>query len=329
MAKPRIFISSTYYDLKSLRTDLEHFVREQGYDPVLFERGQVAYGVDSSPEEYCHKEIEHCDILVSIVGGKMGTTSQRGHYSISQVELKTALDHKKQVYIFVERDVFNEYRTFSANRDKAVDWQSVDNKAIFEFISELYALPSNNPIMPFDTSHDIVALLREQWAGLFQRLLMDMSNQTSYGLMKELKVALDASRKLADVLASERRDGDSAVHDILLTSHPIFGAIRSKMAIPYRVFFTSKTELDTWLKARMFNLDDDFRFDDDYFQWENTSIAGGKSIGTVQIFRELFDEAGNLRVIRSDQWNDDWVKFTVRKKQASVGFSALDDDIPF
>jgi hypothetical protein len=329
LARPRVFISSTYYDLKTLRTDLEHFVREQGYEPVLFERGQVSYGKDSSPEEYCHKEIEHCDILVSIIGGKIGSTSQRGHYSISQIELKTALEHNKQVYIFVERDVYNEYRTYSANRDKDVDWQSVNDKLIFEFIAEVYSLPANNAVMAFETSHDIVALLREQWAGLFQRLLMESSNQSSYTLMRELKLTLDTSRKLAEVLAAERHEGDRVVQDLLLTSHPIFGSIREKMSIPYRVFFTSKQELDSWLGARTFKIDDSWSVDDQFYQWENDTLSRGKSIGTVQVLKDLFDADGGLKTVRSDQWDNSWVQYTVTKKKPTSGFPDLDDDVPF
>mgnify|MGYP001194458206 CR=1 FL=1 len=37
MAKPRVFISSTYYDLKSVRADLERFVRDKGFAGVKFE----------------------------------------------------------------------------------------------------------------------------------------------------------------------------------------------------------------------------------------------------------------------------------------------------
>ena len=37
--KPRIFISSTFYDLKYIREDLANFVRSYNYEPVLFEDG--------------------------------------------------------------------------------------------------------------------------------------------------------------------------------------------------------------------------------------------------------------------------------------------------
>jgi hypothetical protein len=48
MAKPRVFISSTYYDLKNVRADLERFVRDKGFDPVLHERGNVPYGKEGT-----------------------------------------------------------------------------------------------------------------------------------------------------------------------------------------------------------------------------------------------------------------------------------------
>jgi hypothetical protein len=39
MAKPRVFVISTYYDLKHIRNSLEAFIESLGYDPVLFESG--------------------------------------------------------------------------------------------------------------------------------------------------------------------------------------------------------------------------------------------------------------------------------------------------
>ena len=65
MAKPRVFISSTYFDLKNVRADLERFVRDRGFDPVLHERGNVPYGKESALEEYCYREIGGCDIIVA------------------------------------------------------------------------------------------------------------------------------------------------------------------------------------------------------------------------------------------------------------------------
>jgi predicted transcriptional regulator len=101
MANPRIFISSTFYDLRHVRADLERFIKEQGYDPVLNEQGNIPYGKDDKLEEYCYKEIANVHILVSIFGGRYGSESKVDRNSISQMELKTAYSLNKQtLYIY-------------------------------------------------------------------------------------------------------------------------------------------------------------------------------------------------------------------------------------
>jgi hypothetical protein len=42
MARPRIFISSTYYDLKYIRASLDLFIESLGFEPVLSEKGDIA-----------------------------------------------------------------------------------------------------------------------------------------------------------------------------------------------------------------------------------------------------------------------------------------------
>ena len=117
MARPRVFISSTFYDLKQVRSDLERFVREIGYDPVLHERGSISYGSREKLEDYCYREIKQVDILVSIIGGRFGSPSTHPPYSISQQELRTAYDLGIQVFIFVETAVMGEYQTFLKNKE--------------------------------------------------------------------------------------------------------------------------------------------------------------------------------------------------------------------
>ena len=51
MAKPKVFISSTFYDLRHVRADIERFIREVGYDPVLNEQGNIPYGKEDKLEE--------------------------------------------------------------------------------------------------------------------------------------------------------------------------------------------------------------------------------------------------------------------------------------
>jgi hypothetical protein len=103
MAKPRIFISSTFYDLKHVRSSLETFVVSLGYEPVLSEKGSIAYSPDVALDESCYREAKACDIFVLIVGGRYGsevsassTPDGKGFYelyeSITRREYESASD---------------------------------------------------------------------------------------------------------------------------------------------------------------------------------------------------------------------------------------------
>ena len=134
--KPRVFISSTFYDLKQVRTDLDAFIENLGFEPIRHEDGDIPYGNEKALERYCYDEIKKCDILISIIGGRLGSMScYEKEYSISQMELKIALQEKKQVYICIEKSVNVEYGTYLKN--KTTDWipSSVDDKKIFTFIN--------------------------------------------------------------------------------------------------------------------------------------------------------------------------------------------------
>lgn len=121
MAKPRIFISSTFYDLKQIRVELDKFIESLGYEPIRNEEGDIPYGKDEELQKYCYKEISNIDILVSIIGSRYGSSAindEKGkEYSISQKEVKTALDNNKQVFVFIDKNVLTEYETYALNKD--------------------------------------------------------------------------------------------------------------------------------------------------------------------------------------------------------------------
>lgn len=327
MAKPRVFISSTYFDLKSVRADLEHFVREQGFDPVLHERGAVAYGSQEALEQYCYKEIENCDILISIIGGRFGSKSNDSIYSISQTELKVALDQAKQLYIFVENGVYHEYRTFDRNRDAKIRWASVDNEKIFEFLSEVYALKNNNPIQPFETSFDITSNLKEQWAGLFQRLLAQQAQGIQASMFLDLRQSIEAARSLVDVASSHADRRDEVVSNIILLNHPLFSELRRVLGVQYRFVVETLDELNSWLSARGYS-EEILPDSQDYLEWYKNDSAQ-KTSRVLKVSKNIFDDKGKLRPFSMADWKDNFVSYNIRKLTKSVPFGDLDDDIPF
>jgi hypothetical protein len=98
-----------------------------------------------------------------------------------------------------------------------------------DFLSEIYSLKNNNPIQPFETSVDITDNLREQWAGLFQRMLAQQSLGIQASLFHDLKQSVENARSILDVVASQAGRRDEVVADIILSNHPIFIDIRKKI----------------------------------------------------------------------------------------------------
>jgi hypothetical protein len=324
MSRPRVFVSSTYYELKAIRADLERFMRDRSFEPVLHERGHVPYGAEQKLEEYCYKEIEHCDILVSIVGGRYGSPSKEPNYSISQLELKTAIEQGKQVYVFVEKAVLAEHRTFDKNREnKTFVPAAVDDLRVYKFLDEVVGLPMNNQIAPFETSSDITGYLQEQWSGLFQRLLEDSARQKEVLLLEDMKEMTTTLKQLVSFLASEKTKGDQAIKDILLVNHPIFTQIRKTMRIPYRVFFTNLDELVAWITNRGFtNVDIPDRDDPEFLEW---MIVKDKKLTLLKVKQTVFDEDGRLRIFTPADWKEAWVALETRP----VDQTTDDDNIPF
>lgn len=320
MARPRVFISSTYYDLRVVRADIERFIKEIGYEPVLFERGHVPYGKDEALEDYCYREITSCDILVAMIGGKYGSPSKDQKHSITQRELKTAVELGKQIYVFVEKAVHSEYRTYQINKEtKDFKPASVDDVKVFTLLEEIYSLPVGNPIEPFELSEDIIRFLREQWAGVFQRLLQESARQKEINIIKNLETTATTLKQLVTFLSETRSKGDEAIKDILLSTHPAFAAIKEVAQIQYRVVFHTLKELDALLSARGFKQDTHLE-NSKCFEWDNNNQKYG-----IRVDRSIFNNDGNLKIFTPDAWKDKWVvKYDITPPDEQE-----EDDIPF
>jgi len=213
MAKPRIFVSSTYYDLKHIRYSLDIFISQLGFESILSEKGDIAYSYDTPLDESCYREVNNVDIFVLIIGGRYGSevsTEEKKpekkfydrYESITKREFDTAITKDIPTYILIESNVYSEFRTFQKNKENIkVNYAHVDSVNIFHFIEDVLSKPRNNPIKSFEKFDEIEGWLKDQWSGLFKDLLGKRTNQNQIrNLASEINQLQEVNKTLKKYL---------------------------------------------------------------------------------------------------------------------------------
>lgn len=96
--KYQIFISSTYMDLKEIRSIAFTSILEMGHIPVGLDIFQVSD--DYSTEKYVSKYIDSSQLIVVIIGDRYGSIAQSGK-SFVEEEYLYALTKNKKIMFFV------------------------------------------------------------------------------------------------------------------------------------------------------------------------------------------------------------------------------------
>lgn len=246
--KPRIFVSSTYYDLKHIRSSLENFVIQLGYEPILFENGDVPFHPDRPLDESCYDAVDHAQIFVLILGGRYGSAASGQvrkpkdgkiqtnlekmydfYNSVTIEEYKRARKNETPIYIFVEKGVAAEYQTYKENRDnESIKYAHVDNVSIFKVLDAIFAESTNNLVREFETFTDISTWLRDQWAGLFSDFL---SKRKTDAVLTDLSSQVVNLSQVVDALKSYSEAIVRRVEPDNETSSDLIAAVERRLAI--------------------------------------------------------------------------------------------------
>ena len=216
------------------------------------------------------------------------------------MELKKAHELNKQIYIFVEKSVHVEYRTYLDNRENDnFNPSYVDDIRVYKFLEEVYNYPTNNSIQNFDSVKDIIIYLREQWAGLFQRLLQEESQKEHYKISENLKSTAQTLSQLIEYTTKER---DETIKKILVYGHPVFTEIKQVTNIPIRIFFTDLEELHDLLTT--FGYERNIMSEDEKLIYTKSNNTETKKLF---ITKEIFDENDKLQPVDHGEWEDGFV----------------------
>lgn len=213
MATPKVFISSTCFDLGEIRDQLQKFVRSFGFEPILSEYGDIFYHPDLHTHESCVYEISNCQLFILIIGGRFG-----GQYisdktkSITNAEYEAAKRQKIPIFSYVKSGVLSSHHVYKQNKDNdfvgKIEYPSIDKNEhaleIFRFIDEVRRAPNNNSLESFEKFTEIETHLRKQWAGMFFDFLKT----------REVKHQIDATNHLISGLASSNSKLEALVKSL-------------------------------------------------------------------------------------------------------------------
>lgn len=229
MARLRVFVSSTCYDLDIVRSELRPFITACGYEPVMSEYSDVLFDPRLHTHDSCVKEVVGCDVVVLIIGSRFGgiavpaasaavdleavarmsasptAGTLKEKLSITQLEVLKAVEASVPVYAFVDERVLHDHHVYERNKDKPLvieqlDFPSIQKrdtaKYIFEFINFLSHRLTGNSVIGFSRLDEIRSHLVSQWSQLFQRLLTESRTRTL-----EARRYADFSERIDDLKA--------------------------------------------------------------------------------------------------------------------------------
>lgn len=257
MSIPRVFISSTYYDLKQVRNVIGDFIKNIGYEPVRHEHSDVAYTQNTPLEKDCYSELSSCDIVVCIVGNHFGSKSVENDFSITMNEINQAIKNQKKVYIFVANDVYVENRTYVQNRDSGCFKSAyTDNLKIHEFLANLQAKVKNRVILPFETIDQIVETLKKQFAGLLQGLLQKEASITEGKTIYDLQETVTQIKSSIAEYEEKKNEFFLKFDSSIFSCNGILFAIKKHLGLSKASFFAKDIDaLDEFMTLIGFSIE--------------------------------------------------------------------------
>lgn len=316
MAIPRVFLSSTCYDLSEVRDSLHSFIESIGFEPCLSDRGDVFYHPDLHTHDSCINEVKNCQVFILIIGGRFGGTYIADpKKSVVNAEFTAAKELNIPVFAFIKREVLEDHRVYQKNSDNAVvdqiSFPSIEkqdfSKSIFGFIDEVRLAKVNNGFFGFENSRDIEGILRKQWAGMFYEFLRTRQQKSENEIQSDMLTQLtNTSSKLEAIVKKIYRQVDDS------NAEKVIGDIETTY---------QASNFFSLLKKR-------FRFD--YFSHKSTE--GISNIPLCDFWYEWLEKIGDFDVkFTENEIGGKIVVIVYLKTRLSITVSAnftLPDNIP-
>jgi hypothetical protein len=182
--RPKVFVSSTFFDLRQVRDDLRSFIEELGYEPLLSEHPSFPIDPSLTTIENCRRRVEQdADLFILIVGARYGSRDPDSSRSVTNIEYLAARAKGVPVYAFIEKRLEPLLSLWKAQ--PTVDLSTeIDTPDLLRFIDNIRG-DDKVWTSSFERASEILECLRAQfaflmWEGLQWRRKLDERPLNSY-----------------------------------------------------------------------------------------------------------------------------------------------------
>lgn len=211
-----VFLSSTCYDLPDLRAELEEFLQEKGHGTLLSDRETFPVNPGVHRHDICIDNVKLCDLFVLVINKRYGAPYYRDEsISITHAEFRQAIASKKQIIVYVRRNVFDERMSYQKNHtaEKPYIPAHVDKNEVFTFIDEIQKDETGIWLQQFDNSVQVKQSLLKVFEVLTTTqkakpdvvLIQDLSKETQEYIRKRFtsKVTDKVSKNLIESILKQ------------------------------------------------------------------------------------------------------------------------------
>lgn len=212
--KPRIFVSSTFYDLRYIREDLSNFIKAHDFEPIMFEDGDIGYIPGRPLDDSCYKTMKSADMVLLIIGGNYGSPATgeikdefKEYMSVTRNEFKEAMNSGIPMYTFIDSKVYAEFEVYEANYDKieikreTINFRNTKDINVFRFIREIKGI-GRISVIEFEKVTQIKDFLSKQWSDMFKNYLdclkENESNKKIENTVDEMKTLIKKMNIMLD-----------------------------------------------------------------------------------------------------------------------------------
>jgi hypothetical protein len=154
--KMKVFLSSTCYDLKDLRAEIEAFFKAKpGFTILLSDRPNFPVTPSKHRHDVCIENVADCDLFILVIDKRFGASYYKDkNISITWAEFNKAVESKREICAFIRTEIWTEREIYKHNLKKniSIDPFFVDDVRTYKLIDAVQSHEGGLWIQQFDNS---------------------------------------------------------------------------------------------------------------------------------------------------------------------------------